>query len=242
MKKKIAVGIFIVIVVLAIGMTAYVNDCYHAKEAALRCVEEPTEGIRVIQQEDELIFMPENVAAGVIFYPGGKVQAESYAPLMSALAERGILAVLVRMPGNLAVLDIDAAEGLTAKYPDIEKWYMAGHSLGGSMAASYLGNTEEEFAGLILLAAYSTEDLADKGLSVLSIYGTQDGVLNAEKYESNKVNLPQDYSEVVIDGGCHAYFGVYGEQEGDGKATITVNEQIEITADAVADFINGGNL
>ena len=105
------------------------------------------------------------------------------------------------------------------------------------MAASYLGKHVEEFEGLLLLASYSTEDLSAYDLKILSIYGTEDRVLNAEKYKSNKENLPEDFREVVIEGGCHAYFGNYGEQKGDGTPAISNQEQIDITADAVIEFI-----
>jgi len=71
----------------------------------------------------------------------------------------------------------------------------------------------------------------------LSIYGTEDLVLNKNKYKENKDNLPTDYVEVVIDGGCHAYFGNYGEQEGDGKSTITVEKQQEITVEMIKNFV-----
>ena len=35
------------------------------------------------------------------------------------------------------------------------------------------------------------------------------------------------------DGGCHAGFGMYGPQDGDGTPTITATEQITRTADAI---------
>jgi hypothetical protein len=62
----------------------------------------------------------------LIFYPGGKVQYEVYAPLMEKLAENGILCVLVHMPGNLAVLDINAADGIREMYLEIKTWYIGG--------------------------------------------------------------------------------------------------------------------
>ncbi len=43
---------------------------------------------------------------------------------------------------------------------------------------------------------------------------------------------------IIIDGGCHAYFGMYGVQEGDGTPKISNEEQIEQTADAIANLIN----
>lgn len=143
--------------------------------------------------------------AGLIFYPGGKVQYEAYAPLMEACAEQGLLCVLLHMPGNLAVLDVNAAEGIPEEYSHIESWYMSGHSLGGSMAASYLSRHPDDFEGLILLAAYSTADLKDSGLSVLSVYGSEDGVMNRNSYETYRENLPADFTEFIIPGGCHAY-------------------------------------
>ena len=88
-----------------------------------------------------------------------------------------------------------------------------------------------------MLAAYSTEDLSQTNLSVLSIYGSEDLVLNKESYEENKQNLPNGFSELVIEGGNHAYFGTYGEQSGDGVAKITNREQIEITANKIVEFV-----
>ena len=64
------------------------------------------------------------------------------------------------------------------------------------------------------------EDLSATDLEVLSIYGTQDKVLNMEKYEQYRMNLPLDMEEQIIDGGCHAYFGDYGVQDGDGMAMM----------------------
>ena len=96
-----------------------------------------------------------------------------------------------------------------------------------------------DFSGVILLASYSTADLSKLPLKVLSVYGSNDGVLNMEKYEEFKTNLPQDFSEKIIDGGCHAYFGAYGAQEGDNEPGITRDEQISITANAILDFTEG---
>jgi pimeloyl-ACP methyl ester carboxylesterase len=104
-------------------------------------------------------------------------------------------------------------------YPEIDEWYLGGHSLGGSMAASFLAENTDDFEGLILLGSYSTADIT---LPVLSIYGSKDNVLNREKYEKYKPNISESLTEFVIDGGCHAYFGMYGEQDGDGTPTISV--------------------
>lgn len=239
MKKKIVFAIIIVLIVSLVGGTVYyINDYYKADEIAVSLITAPKTNVTITEENGVFTFKPQNATKGVIFYPGGKVEATAYAPLMYALAEDGILSILVTMPGNLAVLDMNAADGICEQYPEIENWYMAGHSLGGSMAASYIAENSKEFDGIILLASYSTADLSGSELDVLSIFGSNDGVLNMEKYEECKPNLPEDFKEVIIDGGCHAYFGAYGEQEGDKKATITREEQIEITVNEILQFIN----
>jgi len=231
MKSRIKAVICVLSALVILAGSCYVNDYYKAMERAIEAT-----SFAEYLEEDTLVFEADS-KYGIIFYPGGKVEHTAYAPLMKACAEAGITCVLVHMPCNLAVLDIDAAQGIQERFPKVEDWYMAGHSLGGSMAASYIVESAEEYKGLILLASYSTENLNEGGLKVLSVYGTEDEVLNMEKYEENRGNLPGDYEEVVIDGGCHAYFGNYGEQEGDGEAKISPGMQQEITVEAIKNFI-----
>ena len=118
--------------------------------------------------------------------------------------DKRIQAILVHMPGNLAVLDQNAADGIIEKYkeiyPSIQEWYMGGHSLGGAMAAEYVSKHVDEFDGLYLFAAYSTADLSDSDLRVFSVYGSEDGVLDMDKYRKYRSNLPEDTYEYVIDG------------------------------------------
>ncbi|MBO5144031.1 MAG: hypothetical protein J6C19_00660 [Lachnospiraceae bacterium] len=50
-------------------------------------------------------------------------------------------------------------------------------------------------------------------------------------------SLPSDAAEFVIDGGCHAYFGDYGAQKGDGEPAISPTEQIGQAAELTQGFI-----
>ena len=237
-KKKVVVGsigIFVLTVFLA--CVYYLNDYYKADIEAITAFEVENEVIREESEDGMIVYMPEKAEDGFIFYPGGKVEHMAYEPLMKALASEGILCVLVEMPFHLAVLDMNAADGIKEKYPDVTNWYIGGHSLGGSMAAAYLGEHYADYEGLILLGSYSTEDLSQTSLKVLSVYGSEDKVLNVENYVESKSNLPDDYTEVVLDGGCHAYFGMYGAQEGDGVPVISNKKQIALTVDAIMEFM-----
>lgn len=233
-KKKVLKILLIVFIVLALlvgGCAVYLADYYRADEDAIGVF---LQGESIPEENDGLItFEPKGAEKGFIFYPGGKVEYTSYIPLMQSLGEKGILCVLVKMPFNLAVLDKNAADGIQEKYPEIKDWYIGGHSLGGAMAASYLSDNAELYEGLVLLGAYCADDLSKTDLDVLSIYGSEDRVMDREKYEEYKKNLPDDFTETLIEGGCHAYFGMYGPQDGDGKPSITNEAQIDLTAEHI---------
>ena len=235
-KKLIITTSVLLVLALIIGACAiYLCDYYRADYDAIGAFL-PQETSFKEEPDGTFVFEPDGATKGLIFYPGGKVENTAYVPLMQACAERGILCILVKMPFNFAVLDINAADGIQQQYPEIEDWYIGGHSLGGSMAASYLSGHKEDYEGLILLGSYSTADLSATDLSVLSVYGSEDMVMNREKYEENRSNLPSNYTEYVIDGGCHAYFGMYGAQDGDGTPSITNEDQIRLTADKIAEM------
>ena len=238
--KKLKIGLIIalsLLIIMAAAFFIYVGIYYEADWDLI----DKMEYTGYTQKEIDsgtLAFVPNGAYnSGVVFYPGGKVERDAYIPLMRAIASKGVLCILVDMPFNLAVFDISRADGVRDSFDKVENWYMAGHSLGGSMACSYVADNLDSFKGVILLASYSTEDLSQTSLSVLSIYGSEDLVLNRESYEENKQNLPKDFSELIIEGGNHAYFGTYGAQSGDGEGKITNREQIEITANKIAEFV-----
>jgi hypothetical protein len=167
------------------------------------------------------------VTTGFIFYPGGRVAPEAYAPSMRAIAEAGYLAVVPSMPFGLAVLAPDAADAVIAEHPEVERWVIGGHSLGGTMAAQYAAGHDDVIDGLVLWAAYPAEGtyLSEADLAVSSVYGSADGLVTADDIEASAARLPADTAFVGIEGGNHAGFGSYGEQGGDGEATIPGSEQ-----------------
>lgn len=233
--QKVLLSVAALLLVLAMGIGIYVGDYYRTDtEVSAALLEQLDYRFGIRSGFSEYAPVDGSYSKGIIFYPGGKVEHTAYEPLMAACAEKGILCVLVKMPCNLAVLDMDAAEDVLALYPEIEEWYIAGHSLGGSMAASFASGCEE-IEGVILLAAYSTESL--EGKRVLSIRATADQVMNREKYEQYRLNLPENAIEWTIEGGCHAGFGCYGPQDGDGQPTISTEEQLRLIVDAIVDFL-----
>lgn len=188
-----------------------------------------TEHVVVDQSGDWLIFEPtgKNNGIGVVFYPGGKVDARSYAPLAQDIAHDGYTVVLVPMPLNLAVFAPNRAAEVMEQFPSIEKWAIAGHSLGGSMAANFADGHPDQVDGIVFWASYPAQGdmLADQSIAVTSIYGTEDGLATVEDIENSRPLLPSDTIWVPIKGGNHAQFGWYGPQSGDNPATISPEEQ-----------------
>ena len=178
-KHRLLTALLILLGAVALcvgGVAVYAGDYYRADAAALAALAS-TENVRVQETAEGFAFLPVKAEAGFVFYPGGKVEVAAYAPLMHALAEQGVLCVLVEMPLNLAVLDVNAAEGVAERYPQVSRWYIGGHSLGGAMAASYAADHAQELQGVALLAAYATRPLPES-LEVVALCGTADQVLD----------------------------------------------------------------
>jgi dienelactone hydrolase len=166
-------------------------------------------------------------AAGLIVYPGGRVDYRAYAPAARAVAAEGYLVAIVPMPLNLAVLGSGRAAEVLRAFPEVRRWAVGGHSLGGAMAASFARRNPERVQGLVLWAAYpsGSDDLSRSALHVVSIYGTRDGLATLAKIEASRPLLPPDTRWVPVEGGNHAQFGWYGPQPGDNEAAITRDEQ-----------------
>lgn len=230
--------IFMVATAVVIMLENVDNGAYSADAVAIKALES-SKYVTVEETANYIAFEPagEFYNKGIIFYPGGSVEPEAYAPLMHAVAEEGYLCVIVKMPLKLAVLDVNKADVVRKDYGNVADWYMAGHSLGGAMASAYAYENASKLQGVILLAAYSTEDLSKEKLDVLSIYGSADGVLNLDNYMEYRSNLPADAVEILIEGGNHANFGNYGAQSDDGVAGITAEEQQAITAGAICEML-----
>lgn len=204
---------------------------------------ESGDGIEVTTLPEGWLFAPEgdSSGAGLVLYPGGRVDARSYAPLARAVAERGHVVALASMPLSLAVLDPGRARALEAAAPDVQRWAVGGHSLGGAMAAAYATEGDAGLRGLVLLAAYppASSDLRTTGLRVLSVLGDRDQVVNRDNWDDGVGRLPTDTVYLMLAGGNHAQFGDYGPQPGDGEAALSRAEQQRMTAEAISELLEG---
>lgn len=235
-RKRVLWAILLSAAVLALAFGVYVSDCYRATDAALACLDEAG-GPKVRSVDQTLCVETPGATTALAFYPGGKVQAEAYMPLLRRIARDGADCYLVKMPFNLAVFGVNRVEGVMAAHPH-DRWLLAGHSLGGAMAARWAAAHPGRLDGLVLLAAYPDRPLPED-LPVLVLYGSEDGVLNRSNLEKSASLLPPDVVVRQLPGGNHANFGSYGAQGGDGIATVTPEAQWAWTAEWIGRMVNG---
>jgi dienelactone hydrolase len=231
--RRISLGSLIVVLLAVAGFVGWAETPLGPDERAVAAL--ATTNAVAVEQNDWIVFRPaqHTTTTGLIFYPGGRVDERSYAPVAQAIAERGFLVVVVPMPLNLAVLSPDRANAVMAAFSNIQHWAISGHSLGGAMACSFAAEHPDAVQGMILMGAYcSGADVSQLPLQVVSITGSEDGVINRERLTAGRALLPPSTQYVEITGGNHAQFGSYGVQPGDNPATISPEAQEQHTVDA----------
>ena len=194
----------------------------------------------VTVEDDWIVFNPATSSSdvGFAFYPGAKVEAEAYAPILKNLSDAGITSYLLTLPADLAILNQDAVlDVLNSDMRDY--WVVAGHSLGG-VAAAKMANQEPSIVGLSLWASYpaSNVDLVHSDVSVQSLVGSKDGVINWDNWNNSSTQLPATTTWITIEGGNHSQFGDYGFQSGDDSADIPAESQWTQTSNAIQNLID----
>ena len=233
-KFRIIVPLSLIIWILAVAFFMYTGNYYHAGEVAEHYIHSDA-AVTVTEEKTGYLFDGPGTDDLISFYPGAKVETVAYAPILHEVAECGYYCFLVNMPFRLAFFGLNKAEDVMARHPDYVQFYMAGHSLGGAMAGNFTAEHLNEIRGVIFMAAYPTKTL--EGSRALSLYGSQDGVLNMKHYQDSLSLMPDGFTDVIIEGGNHAQFGDYGEQKGDGEATISAEEQWGESVTAIMNFM-----
>lgn len=238
--RYLVIGLATLLVASVVGFVAWASATPAPMPEALSAMR--SDSAVEVQAQRWLVFSPSQgqPKAGLILYPGGRVDPRSYAPAAHAVAARGYLVIIVPMPLNLAVLAPDRAGQVIEQFPQETAWAIGGHSLGGSMASHFARTHPNEIRGLILWASYpaASDDLSSIKLAVTSIYGSRDGLATPAKIDASRALLPASTRWLRIDGGNHAQFGWYGPQSGDNPATISREQQQDEIISATLDLMN----
>ncbi|MCA0899903.1 MULTISPECIES: alpha/beta hydrolase [Microbulbifer] len=169
---------------------------------------------------------------GLLIQPGGDVDPRAYARIARKIAANGYPVVIDNSPSTLVIAGLmpSMVPVIKAANPDIANWALAGHSLGGVIAAKYIAENPQDFSikGLALWASFPDPENPISyrtDLVVASIYGELDCLVPPQTVQSLSWTLPYNASFHQIDGANHAQWGDYGDQEGDCAADITTTQQ-----------------
>lgn len=150
-KKGIILIIILILIIGSLtGFTVYVSDYYTPDSNSLE-VMSSSEYYNIVNTTNSIIFTPltNKSLTGIIFYPGAKIQPESYSVLASKLAQKGYTTIIVKMPFNLAFFGANQADEIIDQHTTIITWIIGGHSLGGVFASDYAVNHRDKIKGII---------------------------------------------------------------------------------------------
>ncbi len=203
-----------------------------ASDAAVTVIDHPT----TIELVPATATKP---SVGLVFSPGARVDARAYAALLRPAAEAGYLVVILKEPFGLAITQIGQSAGPIGDHPEVERWVVGGHSLGGVSAAWFAGDHLDVVDGLLLWASFPNDDMSgDTSLQVESIYGSNDLLATPADIDRSRSKLPPDTTFTEIEGGVHAFFGDYGDQPGDGDAAVSREQASQDISAATVAFLD----
>lgn len=159
---------------------------------------------------------------GVLYFPGARVDPYSYLYPLSGLAAAGVTVVIMDPVLNMALFDTRTIDELATVAPGVREWVLSGHSLGGVRACMLASHPD--VAGLVLMGSYCANDISSTAIPVLQVLASGDGLIDEEALSASAPLLPPSTVKVTLEGANHASFGTYGEQPGDGVATLSREE------------------
>ncbi|SFB40919.1 Alpha/beta hydrolase family protein [Nocardioides alpinus] len=206
---------------------------FPASEVAVAAME-GSDGVRVHDSPTRITLAPDGPAptTGLVFQPGARVDPRAYVALLAEVARSGHLVVVVKQPLGIGFTALGTPEEIIEDHPEVDRWAVGGHSLGGVVAGIFA--RDHDLDGLLLWASFPSESLARRDLVASSISGTEDLLTTPRDIEDSRADLPPGSTFVAVEGAVHAFFGDYGEQPGDGRPTVSRDEaQARIVAASV---------
>lgn len=245
--ERLAVWVIGLLVVAGSLGVGYLGTPYTASPADIETAR-ATPGAEISSNGDGYVIKPTDdlppsgtggTDTALVFYPGARVHPSAYLPVLAPVtAETGMAIFVPKPPLYLAVFDIDMATPIVESHPEVDQWYVGGHSLGGAMACRYAHGNADQLTGLVLLGSYCDRSLDGTGVQALSVQGSRDTVIDRTAYRTNRANLPDNSTvEVTITGMNHTQFGSYAGQRGDSRATITYRRAHESLQAVLVEFV-----
>lgn len=232
---RVLIALLAVLALLAVGVLFYANMVMRGeREPSIEAWSNPA--VTITSTDSSIVMRPARGATGtgLVFIPGAKVDPYAYLYKLSGIVESGVTVVITKPTLNLAFFDTRPLSTFESAAPEVTRWLVGGHSLGGVRACQLAADAD----GLVLFGSYCSNDLSGTDLPVLSISGSDDGLSTPAKIDAAANLLPADARFVEIEGLNHAGFGDYGRQSGDGESTLSTEQQREAITAALKEFFS----
>ncbi|MBL8224231.1 MAG: hypothetical protein JNM50_02785 [Chromatiales bacterium] len=234
MKKVLKYGALVLVLALVLPtawffLTAGSRTANPAPEALAAM--ESDAAVTVTDEPRWVIFDPagREPVAGVIFYQGASTDVRGYAPTLRRIAAAGYRVVAPRMPMNFSIFATDKALEVEAAFPEIRRWMLIGHSMGGGAGSAFIHKHPDAVAGFVVWDSFPLESdrLAEWNRPVWHIHrATPDGQ-PPESFAARRPYFPADAPWVPLPGGNHMNFGAFvgGSYKEQWVATMPRAEQ-----------------
>ncbi|HET9872267.1 MAG TPA: alpha/beta hydrolase [Propionibacteriaceae bacterium] len=179
---------------------------------------------------------PIKPTVGFVFSPGAQVEAGAYVKLLKPLAVAGYLVAILKEPLGLALLDENHPEAVMEVHPEITRWAVGGHSVGG-VAAARFADTEPGIQALVLYGTSPGQNIAQSNLLVLSVAGGADARFTPADQNASKQDLPRGARYLTVPGATHSFFGDYGDHPEDGVPGVSREKAQAQIISATATFL-----
>jgi hypothetical protein len=178
------------------------------------------DGIQVTEVEGSIVMEAADGRGetGILYFPGARVDPYSYLYPLSEIAASGVTVVIMDPLMNMALFDTRSVEELALAAPEVNDWVLSGHSLGGVRACMLAQHPD--VVGLVLMGSYCATDISALDIPMLQVLASKDGLIDTEAVSASASLLPDSARTIMLEGASHASFGTYGDQPGDGTATL----------------------
>ncbi len=233
--KRTAFLFGIGLLIYFVGGSIYFNIYIHRTEEADIFLESH-DGVEITRTADGYFFDGPGTETAMVFFPGARIDEGAYSRLMFELALNDVDCFLLKVPLHLSLFGKEKPNKIMQEY-EYDHWFVGGHSLGGAVAASFGAAHPKAVEGVVGIGSYPPDPMSAP-VRLIMIYGSRDMVMDRNMFIRNQSNCPPQSREYVIEGGNHSGFAYYGDQRGDGEASITPEEQQDETVGQILEFIH----
>lgn len=179
-KMTIFLSIIGVLVIAVMSMLLYYNKAF-------------PEALEIAAQMGKIgddYYFNGDSKVGFIIFSGAKADEKSYAYIAKLLHDEGHTVVIPKVPFHLSAFGIDHGFEIMEDNPQINKWILIGHSLGGLPVSHIAAKQPDKLLGVAFLATMASADLSGLDISAIRITAENDKIMSNKMMDSYLCNLP----------------------------------------------------